>query len=62
MIKRGYRYARTSLVLLAFIHLVLPFTLVNHHPELHIKIASIVFGFAFVVTSFMNPIAGLGGG
>ncbi|MBK1877319.1 hypothetical protein [Pelagicoccus mobilis] len=57
--------ARGVLVVLVFIHLILPFTPANHHPELHIKIASILFGFgflAFTALSFEKPRAAFRGG
>ena len=37
-----------TLGLLAFIHLVLPFTSANSHPEAHIRVAAVVIGLAFL--------------
>ena len=42
-----------------FIHLVLPFTSVNQHPEVRIKIASLILGVVFLwfgLRSFGNPL------
>lgn len=37
-----------TLGLLAFIHLVLPFTSANSHPEPHIRVAAVLIGSAFL--------------
>ena len=47
-----------TLFLLAFIHLVLPFTVVNSHPETRIKVAALVLGVAFLalaIAAFRRP-------
>jgi len=56
--------ARGVLVVLVFIHLILPFTPANEHPELHIKIANVLFGFSFLgftTLSFSHPRASFRG-
>ena len=42
------RAGHAILFLLAFIHLVLPFTVANSHPELRIKVAAVILGIAFL--------------
>ena len=51
-----------TLFLLAFIHLVLPFTAVNSHPEARIKIAATILGVSFLalaIAAFRRPIPAL---
>ena len=52
------KLARGVLFLLVFIHWVLPFTPVNQHPEITIKIGSLVLGAAFLflaIRSIASP-------
>ena len=54
----GVIYARTVLLALVAIHFVLPFTPVNPHPELRIKVASLILGALFLLlghASFRRP-------
>ena len=46
--------ARAVLYLLVFIHVVLPFTPVNPHPELHIKAAGVLIGALFAGLAFRS--------
>lgn len=52
------RLGRVVLFLLVFIHLVLPFTSINRHPELQILVGSLVLGILFLalaIQSFSKP-------
>ena len=54
----GVICARTVLLILVAIHLVLPFTPINTHPELRIKVASLILGASFLLlglASFRRP-------
>ena len=54
----GSAAARATLLTLASVHFVLPFTRVNEHPDPRIKIASVVLGIAFaslLALSFKRP-------
>lgn len=47
-----------TLFLLAFIHLVLPFTAANSHPEARIKVAATILGVSFLaltIVAFRAP-------
>ena len=46
---------RSALWILALIHLVLPFTPVNSHPEAQIKIAAVAIGSVFLALAVVWP-------
>ncbi len=57
--------AQTVLLALTFIHLILPLTPVNTHPELRIRVVAVFLGLVFFVLfglSFRAPRAAFGGG
>ena len=60
------RFAGTvSLWLLTFVHLVLPFTPANPHPEIHIKIGAVLIGSVFLSLAILSrrvPRAAAGAG
>lgn len=61
--KIAINLARGVLFLLVFIHFILPFTPANPHPELQIKIGSLILGTFFLalgVWSLKSPFSGLG--
>ena len=52
------KLGRGVLFVLMFIHFVLPFTPVNQHPELQIRVGSLILGIAFLffaIRSFSAP-------
>lgn len=46
--------ARGVLSILVLIHMILPFTPINQHPELRIKIGSIVLGVLFLILALRS--------
>ena len=63
--KIGAACGREVLFALVSIHFLLPFTPVNTHPELRIKVASLILGVLFLLlglASFSRPIASFAGG